>query len=263
MEKPTFILGVGAQKAGTTWLYQQLNRCNFVNMGCLKEYHVWDAIYSEDMHSFISIPKKNEIPAEALRRLMQTNSGVYEQYFSGLISENVTITGDITPSYAVLTGEQFTSIKKRLENVGFNVKVIFLMRDPVRRNWSALRMYVRDSKEAKIDGKLIVSQFKRFYTSREFKVRTNYNLTVNALRTSFSANEIFIGFYENLFDANSLNKLSTFVEADLNFDVKIKYNSSLEIDLPIEVYRECMKYYEDIYHYCYKEFPITKNLWGR
>ena len=40
-------------------------------------------------------------------------------------------------------------------------------------------------------------------------------------------------------------------------------NSSLEIDLPIEVYRECMKYYEDIYHYCYKEFPITKNLWGR
>lgn len=24
MKKPTFILGVGAQKAGTTWLYQQL-----------------------------------------------------------------------------------------------------------------------------------------------------------------------------------------------------------------------------------------------
>ena len=102
MEKPTFILGVGAQKAGTTWLYNQLNHCNFVNMGCLKEYHVWDAIYSEEMNSFISIPKKNEIPAEALRRLMQTNSGAYEQYFSGLISDNVTITGDITPSSSIL-----------------------------------------------------------------------------------------------------------------------------------------------------------------
>jgi hypothetical protein len=124
-------------------------------------------------------------------------------------------------------------------------------------------MYVRNSKEAKIDGKLIASQFKSFYTSRQFKIRTNYNLTVSALRTAFSEDEIFIGFYENLFDANSLNKLTTFIGADLNFDVNTKYNKSLEIDLPIEVCRECIKYYEDIYHYCYKEFPITKNLWSR
>jgi hypothetical protein len=263
MKKPTFILGVGAQKAGTTWLYQQLNHSSIVNMGCLKEYHVWDAIYNEDMRAFISIPKKNEKPEDALRRLMQRKSGVYEQYFSGLISGNVSITGDITPSYAVLTSEQFTAIKKRLENVGFNVKIIFLMRDPVWRNWSAFRMRLRDLDEKKIDVTLIANQFKNFYTNLQFKIRTNYDFTINALRTSFSEDAIFIGFYENLFDLNSLNRLSTFIDADLHPDINKKYNSSIKKDLPSEIYKECMRYYENIYHYCYKEFPITKDLWGK
>ena len=38
-----FILGVGCQKGGTTWLHKQLDKHPNVNMGFTKEYHVFDA----------------------------------------------------------------------------------------------------------------------------------------------------------------------------------------------------------------------------
>ena len=38
-----FLLGLGAQKAGTTWLHEQLQRRADTDFGVLKEYHVHDA----------------------------------------------------------------------------------------------------------------------------------------------------------------------------------------------------------------------------
>lgn len=38
----TFVLGIGAQKAGTTWLYKQLAQCPGFATGLEKEYHIRD-----------------------------------------------------------------------------------------------------------------------------------------------------------------------------------------------------------------------------
>ena len=38
----TFILVIGAQKAGTSWLYRALNERKDTNFGVTKEYHIWD-----------------------------------------------------------------------------------------------------------------------------------------------------------------------------------------------------------------------------
>ena len=40
----TFILGVGSQKGGTTWLHRQLTSNATVDLGHKKEYHVFDSI---------------------------------------------------------------------------------------------------------------------------------------------------------------------------------------------------------------------------
>ena len=40
----TFVLGLGAQKAGSSWLHAQLNRRRDADFGFLKEYHVHDAL---------------------------------------------------------------------------------------------------------------------------------------------------------------------------------------------------------------------------
>ncbi len=39
-----FLLGVGAQKAGTSWLHQQLHSRPDANFGFCKEYHIHDVL---------------------------------------------------------------------------------------------------------------------------------------------------------------------------------------------------------------------------
>ena len=47
----TFILGVGAQKCGTTWLYDQFKANKMVNMGFLNKYHILDSIENAKQHN--------------------------------------------------------------------------------------------------------------------------------------------------------------------------------------------------------------------
>lgn len=42
-EQNTFVLGIGAQKCGTTWLQDAISKSGKANMGPLKEYHIWNA----------------------------------------------------------------------------------------------------------------------------------------------------------------------------------------------------------------------------
>lgn len=47
-QKKIFILGIGAQKAGTTWLYQYIKNSPKANLGQLKEYHFWNMIFNKN-----------------------------------------------------------------------------------------------------------------------------------------------------------------------------------------------------------------------
>ena len=107
----------------------------------MKEYHVWDAkLKPGPFRAFIAEDDKDGEPRIIVRRRMQNEEGFYEEYFKSLINESVRITGDITPSYSGLDTEHFELIKNRMEAAGFNVKTVFLLRDPVQRCWSSFRM---------------------------------------------------------------------------------------------------------------------------
>ena len=56
-----FILGVGAQKAGTTWLHSQLSTNNSIDFGFRKEYHVFDTIEKEKKRSLSKIVNNNSL----------------------------------------------------------------------------------------------------------------------------------------------------------------------------------------------------------
>ena len=132
-ESKIFLLGVGAQKCGTSWLSKYLATFKNTNFGCSKEYHVWDAIMKTPLNypfkvNIGDLKSKNQTP-EVLRYAMQNFEGVYEGYFLNLCSGNINVTGDIT-YLRFIEKDSFKIIKKRLESVGFNIKVIYIMRDP-------------------------------------------------------------------------------------------------------------------------------------
>lgn len=155
----TFLLGVGAQKAGTTWLHDYLSHSPQADLGFTKEYHVFDSLTLpgstkfrklitrqaikdlEDPHS-IGTPRPSVTRAAFLY-----DQEIYFDYFAGLLKrDGIRLTGDITPSYSGLSEETLLRIRDGFAARGIAVKPVFLMRDPVDRLQSMVRMGFRERK---------------------------------------------------------------------------------------------------------------------
>ncbi|AXS41361.1 sulfotransferase [Breoghania sp. L-A4] len=262
--KPKFILGVGAQRAGTTWLHKALMAQSNVNMGFTKEYHIWDAKFSLLGQEFQSKPIKPDNSSAALRRLMQADHDIYGAYFKGLIDNDVNVTGDITPSYSYLSSEDFGHIKNVLERHGFDVKVIFLLREPVERLWSALRLSKRiaEHKSETISDDQLTETVLIAVDHPQQISRSDYISTMNNLESVFDTHQIHYSLFENLFTERSVERLEGFLEIELrDIDLDEKINASPQVDLPPGI-REIIKTkFVDQYVECQRRFPITNVLW--
>lgn len=264
----TFLLGVGAQKAGTTWLHQYLCGYAGADFGMHKEYHVWDAVFSELCAEFRVTPEMlvqstangpvaNE--PSILRYAMQHFPGIYPAYFARLLSGDKWLTGDITPAYACLGKTALLQVKQAIESAGMQVKVVFLMRDPFERCWSAIRMYKQTADLEGSDEDCLA----RLYRSEHFQFRTMYQETIRALESVFRPDAIFYGFYESLFTEATLDRLSDFLGVPPNYAaIDQRFNTSPKFehcrpDLRLDVIR----FYEDVYAFCRTRFPETKTLW--
>ena len=198
----TFLLGVGAQKAGTSWLHDQLDRRKDADFGFLKEYHVFDALQLEHFSYF---RPKNPTPLKwrtwRRARFIQQPERYFDYFASRLKPPQIRLTGDITPSYAGLSAQSFRSIKDAFKERGVQMRAVFIMRDPVERFLSQQRMQLRKrgllQPEHEIEH---LSKASLKLLERE-SPRSDYSATLDALRTGLIASDVFIGLYETLFTA--------------------------------------------------------------
>ena len=282
MKDKNFILGVGCQKGGTTWLYSQLNNCINTDMGFTKEYHIFDALYMKESKGLLerNLQKFSEI-AQAPAKLSQKDHNLLKQITFYLDTSNyydyfdylwyrsgpeVTTVGDITPAYSALPTACFQKIKTNLEAKGFNVKVIFLMRDPIERCWSMIRMKNRLNRvptQNKVTGNG-QKQLRQAYKTKQCQNRTRYELTIKNLESVFNSQNIFYGFYETLFEDTTLNRLKEFLNlSHFSPDVTHKTNVSPKGDKKLNeaLARKIFDFYKDTYLYCDERFG-TQMIWS-
>ena len=196
----TFLLGVGAQKAGTSWLHDQLHRRSDADFGFLKEYHVFDAL---ELERFASFRPKRPTPLKwrtwRRARFIARPERYFDYFASRLKPTQIRLTGDITPSYAGLSAESYQRIKKAFAQRGVQTRAVFIMRDPVERFLSQQRMQLRKR------GLLTPAHEIEHLNKASLKLvkrdspRNDYPATLDALRDGFAASEVFIGLYETLF----------------------------------------------------------------
>ncbi len=135
---PDFLC-IGAHKAGTTWLYQQLDSHPDFWMPPVKELHYFDQLSRVQRAAH---PRcKDERDRRFLERLKSLSAEPdidLENYGRLFEPKGSLFSGDISPNYSTLSNEVIREI------VGYfpNLKVIFLVRDPVERVWSHLSMEV-------------------------------------------------------------------------------------------------------------------------
>ena len=274
MTKPIFLLGVGAQKAGTTWLHEYLASLPEVDLGFMKEYHVFDQNHVLDttpgrkkrfenyLNSFLGSDSLS------IRHKFRRNHKHYFSYFRKLVDspDQVFITGDITPSYAALPVKVLRYIKSSLEKNGFRVRVVFLMRDPVARCISANRMYssprLLDSPgDAALEAELLAKK----YQQTRFQIRTRYDQTINNLEQVFTRDELYLGFYEELFSDKAIAEICSFMELPFRPGKyeQVVHGSLVKSELPEPVKSEVRSYYSEVYDFVLKRFgqDRVKKLW--
>ena len=215
-----FLLGVGAQKAGTSWLHQQLQARVDTDFGVLKEYHVHDARTVPALARFrriemsLSRPRSWIQPRSWMRQLFISQPGLYYDYFAWLLrmprrnGGHVSLTGDITPSYAALSADTLQVIQTSFQQRGIAVKPVFLMRDPIERLISSQRMKQR--KLGQRDAASEIAALRRRMRKAP-GLRSGYGRTLNNLRESFGLEHCYLGLYETLFQRESYAELCRFL----------------------------------------------------
>jgi hypothetical protein len=148
---PDFLC-VGAQKAGTGWLFEQLCAHPDFWMPPLKELHYFDRLGRARVlpigkkRDRLETARKDARDEHDIRFLdaMQTLSNRSQidlsAYAALFGSKGSLLSGDITPGYSILSDETIA----RITGYFPKLKVIFIARDPVERAWSQLSMWVRN-----------------------------------------------------------------------------------------------------------------------
>jgi hypothetical protein len=152
---PDFLC-IGAQKAGTGWLYEQLRLHPDFWMPPVKELHYFDRFWRSPRISAIEKQRGARKNARDERDMaflseFETLSGRSDidlaGYASLFRSKDKLLSGDITPGYSTLPEEMIERIARHFAGL----KVIFLARDPVERAWSQLSMWVRHGRLDEFD----------------------------------------------------------------------------------------------------------------
>ena len=282
MTRRVFLLGVGAQRAGTTWLHTQLQSSGVVARFPVKEFHIWDAISSplfsefdlragyfslNTLKSLLRRIRRSDLDSRTeLRRKMQTSPENYFDFFRDLLeAQGCTIASDITPSYCALSEQVFSDIREGFEAYDIDVKVVYILRDPADRCLSAVRKYRRDNTTKQGVDVILPEEeaFLRYLQSDHAKVRTDYPGTLTRLEKVFPAEKMHIGFFETMFQERELVRLEQFLGIDIDrAAVKVRRNSTEASARDDALLREqAEQQFRYVYEYCFQRFPHLTDLW--
>ena len=163
MTGPTF-LGIGVQKAGTTWLHAMLARHPAVSFAVdngqpVKEVHFWN-------------------------RKRERGLGWYCSLFAGQPPR-----GEITPAYALLPVETIAEIHR----LNPDMRILCTLRNPVERAWSAANMRVRLGRA----GPGLIYR-REAYAAPNMMRRADYTGTLRAWRSVFGEESVLVRRYEDI-----------------------------------------------------------------
>jgi hypothetical protein len=231
-ETTKFVYCIGAQKAGTTWLYETLRTSNQIYFSRNKELHYFNVIAGKSEQVFnlrINTAKtlakelapergpKNRRSLEILTELSDLLSiytdeaGRHDAYLSYIARgfSGQPVICDITPAYAILDAKDFAEMRSLGETY-----FIFILRDPIDRMWSQIRMAVNAD----------TTQIGDFQTACEARAqhlidsnrlskleRANYRRTMRELEAVIPMSRIKYVFYEDLFHAHTMRDICAFL----------------------------------------------------
>jgi hypothetical protein len=276
----TFLLGVGAQKTGTTWLYTYLMNHPDASFHFGKEYHVLDSLYVPAMAGFLTsareeVARNDRLPAEMGARRKLTflrsrirfceNPATYLDHFARMAEgkPGVRVVGDITPSYATLPEEAYRWVKTGMAERGLRTRALYMMRDPVERIISAFRS--ARGRGTRTNVLVNSADLERSFRAPDAEIRTRYETTIKTLQSVFDASDVIFLFYEELFREETIRTFCHRLgisESPAAFD-KVMNGSAVDVEVDIDMRARIARHYRDTYAFMAERFGAARmeSLW--
>ncbi|MGV3723035.1 MAG: sulfotransferase family protein [Actinomycetota bacterium] len=158
-------LGIGAMKAGSTWLYEMLRLHPQLLLAEPKEVHYFN------------------------RRFHRTLAYYARRFKAG----RDRVKGEITPHYAALPPERIRFIGKVMPKL----RIVYLIRHPVARAWSQAQREVLRARRRSFES-ASPAEFYAHFRSSDSRANSNYSENLRRWRAVFPREQIFVGFTDEI-----------------------------------------------------------------
>lgn len=253
-------IGIGAQKAGTSWLFNQFGKSKQFQLPPIKELHYFDRYsHYESPNVLVETKLVNRLLQpkwvyrafnRCLTNLKQihwfTNyffSNYTDEWYLSLFNNFDKCTGEITPAYAILQEEDVSRMSQLL---GHDTKIIFMLRHPLHRAWSSYKYKYKITNFSDKD----IPHAKKYILSQEQQQRSSYTKTISLYKRYF--NSIALCFFDAILEnpTNLLQGIFTYLnldasEIELFTGVEERINTSRKMAIPKEIQEMLNEMYRD------------------
>jgi hypothetical protein len=251
--KPDFLC-IGAQKSATTWLYAQLKKHPQVWVPPVKELNYFNSRSLTPLQRMFSRSwlgrRWRALCRKACADLISFKAGGKTRWFfrylflprsfawyCSLYPDNPQIVkGEFSPVYALLTGPVIEEIHSLMPNL----KIIYLLRNPIYRSWSALKMVVA-ARGGKIE-QMSIPDFCLSLKESTYVNHSDYLTNLGNWSRYFPREQIFVGFYDEVEEQPLvlIEKISEFLNLPFSSGrfgktAARKFNRGREMEIPEQI----------------------------
>jgi exoribonuclease R len=268
-QKPEFIC-IGTQRSGTTWLYAQFKGLKNFALPYIKEYHYFDRTPEypstinlhgksilERLKRKVWLKKNISYTLGAMRHFGSFKTFIWrlkfywhlgeydDKWYLSTFKNLPGVTGEFTPEYALLKDEDIARMAKLLPDI----KIIYILRDPIARTWSHIRYNASKKGQNKVINTEVV--IKRFETKSHFHDHVNYLENISRYARHFSPENILITFFDDI--ANRPQEMLAAIISELGIShqesnkATKKVNASREEEIPEVIYSYLKNRYSTLY----------------
>jgi hypothetical protein len=233
---PDFI-GIGAQKAGTTWLHRNLQAHPRIWMPKEKELHYFDE-KTKNRSTLSDRLRGERAMDQRWRRQVKRQVGRYrlnfrprnvawdlnyflrsynDGWYASLFRQGRgKVTGEATPDYSIVGRDAIAHVREIMPEA----KIVFMMRNPIERAWSQALMDLRH--EPNVDD-MLEEELRHRFANRRSRLLTDYLRTLENWGSFFPEEQIFVGFLEDVhfYPNRLLKRLYKFLDVQSGIEYKV------------------------------------------
>lgn len=239
-QEPLLLYGVGATKAGTSWLYRYLHDHPQCHLRTIKELHYFDTFDADaraaQLTAFRGRRRQFEralVAAEEagqgwkvrnmerrladfadLIPLIDAPRGADDLAYASYLMEGAgkaDVVADITPAYGLLDERMFA----RMAALSDGARFVYLLRDPVDRLWSHVRMQAHRQRQEgevfELKARRILNRVLRKGLETHLPARGDYAGSLERLWSAVGRDRVHVGFAEALYAPGGTNDLCRFL----------------------------------------------------